>query len=123
MTSAHKILIVEDEPLLRKAFEFLLVSEGYNVKTAKDGKLGLSMLKKYEPDVVLLDMLMPVMNGMDFLENSHVSSNLPNCKIIVLSNLSDTVQLKDVKKYNVTKILLKANLSPVELVNEVKSIK
>ena len=123
MTSAAKILIVEDEPLLRKAFEFLLKSEGYKVKTAKDGKLGIGALQTYKPDVVLLDMLMPVMNGMDFLENSNVSAILPDCKIIVLSNLSDTVQLKDVKKYNVHKILLKANLSPNELVNEVKSIK
>ncbi len=63
------------------------------------------------------------MNGMDFLEEADIGKQLPGCKVLVLSNLSDTVQLKDVKNYNVTKILLKANLSPTELVAEVKHIK
>ncbi len=122
MATKPKVLIVEDEPLLRKAFEFLLSSEGYKISSAKDGKQGLERLKRFKPHVVLLDMLMPIMNGMDFLEESDIAKTLPKCRVIVLSNLSDTVQLKDVKKYNVTKILLKANLSPSELVAEVKQI-
>lgn len=120
--SMKKILIVEDEELLRKAFEFLLTAEGFKVVTANDGKQGLTALKKSKPDIVLLDMLMPVMNGMDFLESSNIVELLPGSKIIILSNLSDSVRLRDVKKYNVNKVLLKANLSPSELVAEVKKL-
>lgn len=123
MATALKVLIIEDEPLLRQAFEFLLTSEGYNVKSAKNGKAGLSEMKQYKPDIILLDMVMPIMNGMDFLEQSDIAKQLPDCEVIVLSNLSDTVHLRDVKKYNVAKTLLKANLAPKELVEEVKKLK
>ncbi len=123
MTLKTQILIVEDEPLLRKAFEFLLASAGYDVKSAKDGKQGLVILKKYKPNIILLDMLMPVMNGMDFLETANLAKTLPDCKVIILSNLSDSVPLRSVKKYNVCKVLLKANLSPTELIAEVKNLK
>lgn len=117
---SNRILVIEDEHLLRKAFEFLLSSEGYEVKSAQDGKHALDQLKKYKPDLILLDMLMPVMNGMEFLEEAKLPETLPGCKVIVLSNLSDTVPLRRVKKYNVSKVLLKSNLAPAELVSEVR---
>lgn len=123
MAASTRVLIIEDEHLLRQAFEYLLKSEGFNVRSARDGKAGQVVLKKFKPDIILLDMLMPVMNGMDFLENAHVEQMVPDCKVIILSNLSDTVQIRDVKKYNVVKILLKANLAPKELVAEVRKIK
>lgn len=116
------ILIVEDEPLLLKAFSYLLSNAGYDVKTAKNGKVGLSITDECEPDIIILDMLMPIMNGMDYLEAANLAKRLPNCKVIILSNLSDSVRLKDVRKYNVSKILLKASLSPDELVTYIKDI-
>lgn len=122
MVRAQRVLIIEDEKLLLEAFDFLLTSEGYTVRTAKNGKVGLAELNKFKPDIILLDMLMPIMNGMDFLEASDIARVLPKCQVIVLSNLSDTVRLRDVVKYNVVKVILKANLAPKELVAEVRKL-
>lgn len=118
----RKILVIEDEPLLLKAFEYLLKSSGYDVEVAKNGMSGLEMTKSYKPDIVLLDMLMPIMNGMDYLEAANLAKTLPKSKVIILSNLSDSVHLRDVRKYNVSKILLKASLSPDELVTYIKNM-
>lgn len=118
----RKILVIEDEPLLLKAFEYLLKSSGYDVEVAKNGMAGLEMTKSFKPDIILLDMLMPIMNGMDYLEAANLAKTLPKSKVIILSNLSDSVHLRDVRKYNVSKILLKASLSPDELVTYIKNM-
>jgi CheY-like chemotaxis protein len=114
------ILVVEDEAPLREAFEFLLNAEGYSVCVADNGKDGLTMLAKKKPDLILLDMLMPIMNGLEFLQHAKLPTKYPNTRTIVLSNLSDSVTLDDAHKYGVQEVLIKANLSPIDLANIVK---
>lgn len=115
-----KILIVEDEQMLREAFEFLLKAEGFKVKTARNGEIALDRLKEFKPDLILLDMLMPVMNGVEFLHAASIREKYPTTQVIMLSNLSDTIALDEAPKYNVTERLIKANLSPTELVEVIK---
>lgn len=117
-----KVLVVEDEPQLRKAFMFLLNTSGYNASAAGNGKEALIQLKTFKPTIILLDLLMPVMNGIEFLESLNKLEHNKSYKIIILSNLSDRISKSDATRYGVEKILVKANLSPDELLTEIATI-
>ena len=82
-----KVAILEDETILAQALSVELLSEGYEVVSATDGKSGLSLIKKEKPDVVLLDIMMPEMDGFEVLEALKRIKN--NVKVIVLSNLGE----------------------------------
>lgn len=115
-----RILIVEDEKPLRDAFAFLLKSEGYVVCLAENGKVAAAKLVSFDPDMVLLDMLMPIMNGLDFLKAIQPIKK-HGLKIVMLSNLSDPLTLEDSQFYGVDTMVLKADLSPADLVRVVKT--
>lgn len=117
-----RILIIEDEKPLRDAFAFLLQSQGFTVDFAENGKVGLEKLKEFEPDLILLDMLMPIMNGQEFLEHANLSHKHPHVRTLMLSNLSDPITFDDAHLKGVTDSILKADLSPDELVGVVKRL-
>jgi len=117
-----RILIIEDEKPLREAFAYLLKSEGFEVILAENGKIGLAKLSETTPDLILLDMLMPVMDGMSFLKEAQLAKRYPKLKTIMLSNLSDAITFDDAHVYGVTASVLKADLSPAELAKTVKKV-
>lgn len=117
-----RILIVEDEKPLREAFAFLLEREGYKVMTAENGKAALAVLQQYKPDLILLDMLMPIMDGMTFLQTARLPERHPHTKTLMLSNLSDAITFDDAHEYGVTDSLLKADLSPAQLATVIKKL-
>ena len=118
----QRILIVEDEKPLREAFAFLLRSEGFEVSLAENGKAGLERLAEAPPDLILLDMLMPVMNGIEFLKVAKLASKYPKTKTLLLSNLSDPIAVDEARSYGVTNSVLKADLSPSELASVVRKM-
>jgi DNA-binding response OmpR family regulator len=120
MSRMQRILIVEDEKPLREAFTYLLKSEGFEVDWAENGRLALAKLSSFEPDLILLDMLMPVMDGMSFLKEAHLPAEHPQVKTLMLSNLSDAITFDDAHEYGVAGSVLKADLSPMQLVEVVK---
>jgi DNA-binding response OmpR family regulator len=117
-----RILIVEDEKPLREAFAFLFESEGFNVELAENGKVGLVKLKNFKPHLVLLDMLMPIMNGEEFLRKAKLPTKYPQVKTLLLSNLSDAITFEDAHMYGVTDSILKADLSPADLAAKAKKM-
>ncbi len=117
-----KILIVEDEAMLREVYATLFNMEKYEVAEAINGKDALGKLKKFKPDVVVLDVLMPVMGGIEFLEKVKIKKEYPALKILVLSNLSDAKTLQTIMGLGATKFLLKASLSPAQLVAAVNQL-
>lgn len=122
-----RILIIEDEAPLREAFAMLLKAEGYEVELADNGKAGLQKINLFRPDLVLLDLLMPVMNGLEFLQattgnKTKVGAKKSYYKTLVLSNLSDPISREEVKRYGVTRSVLKADLSPTQLAALVREI-
>ncbi len=117
-----RVLIIEDEKPLREAFAYLLKREGFTVGLAENGKIGLSMLDDFNPDLILLDMLMPVMDGMTFLQQAHLPKKYSQTKTIMLSNLSDAITFDDAAAYGVSISVLKADLSPDDLVKTVKKV-
>jgi DNA-binding response OmpR family regulator len=119
---AGKILIIEDDHVLSKAYELILKNDGYKVETAQDGQKGIEKAEAFEPDIILLDLLMPVMDGLQFLEVYNSSNNHPDVKIIVLSNVGDDERVKQSMQLGAYKYLVKAHASPVQLRRVIESL-
>lgn len=81
----QSVLVVEDDIDIRSALQGFLKDEGYNVVTADNGRTGLQMLEKEKPGLVLLDLMMPVMNGWEFLEEKNHSAANSKVPVLVIS--------------------------------------
>jgi two-component system response regulator len=119
MSAGPKILIIEDEAMLRDAYEFILTSKGYRVMSAENGRVGLKILDSNVPDLILLDLLMPVLGGKDFLLQAALRETYPHVKVIVYSNVSDQDTVHEVLKLGAHKHILKSSMSPNDLVEQV----
>lgn len=117
-----KILIVEDEVALREAFVMVLELQGYEVVQAENGHEALELLKTFNPDIIILDILMPIMGGIEFLETAELKMTHPNTHVIVLSNLSDDRTIRKVQDLQVDDYVLKSSVSPITLVDKVENI-
>jgi CheY-like chemotaxis protein len=117
---SNQVLIIEDEKPLRDVYELILKHEGYEVETAENGNVGLTRLKTFKPSLILLDMLMPVMDGVKFLKTAKLPVNYPNTKTLVISNLTDPLTEKQAEQYGVSGFFVKVNLSPNQLAGAVK---
>jgi DNA-binding response OmpR family regulator len=115
-----KVLIVEDEAVLQEVYALVLSSNGFDVSVADNGLDGLYSVKKNVPDVVLLDIFMPVMDGKDFLKNLD-KSFYPNMKIIVYTNLSDSATRAEMMELGADDFVLKSAMIPSDLIALVSS--
>lgn len=89
-----KILIVEDEDILAKVLQEKLEDDNFKVSVAYDGVSALSMIKNLKPDMVLLDLLLPKMSGLEVLASIKKDDDLSNIPVIILSNLSNDPEVK-----------------------------
>jgi len=115
-----KILIVEDEKLLNEAYELVLSREGYSVQSVFNGEEALAAFPKFKPNLVLLDLRMPKVDGVEFLKRLKPAENYPKTKILVFSNYDDQKEIDLAFKYGATRYILKAWSSPTELVKVVR---
>jgi CheY-like chemotaxis protein len=118
-----KVLIVDDDALLRQAYRVALEAGGYEVEETTDGKHGLEAVEKVNPDVMLVDMLMPYMGGIDFLEAYDAPNKHPHVKIIALTN---SVVPEDTPnralELGASLYLKKSSLTPQQVVGEVDKL-
>lgn len=117
-----KVLIVEDEAILRQAYRSILKQEGFDVHEAADGQAALGLLPRVKPDVIVLDILMPKMDGLAFLEAAHLAKDYPHTKVLAFSNLSDQQKLAKIVALGVAKQVLKSSLSPKQLVETIRQL-
>jgi CheY-like chemotaxis protein len=117
-----KILIVEDEPLLREAYYHVLTHKGYRVAVAADGIEGLERLRSFEPQIILLDVLMPRLDGIGFLQRADLKQRYPGTKVVACTNLSDHATAEQMMLYGADRQVLKANLSPRQLIALVEDV-
>lgn len=120
-THARKLLLVEDDRFLRRAAELALVQAGYSVVTAADGVAGLELARKERPDLVLLDLLMPRMSGLEVLAALRADEATSDLRVLVLSNSSVERVVAEVRALGAD-YLVKANLSLRELVDRVAGL-
>jgi CheY-like chemotaxis protein len=117
-----KILVVEDDKELRDFYSELLTSEGFSVVTAENGQLGLDAVKAQKPDLVLLDLMMPVMDGKTMLHTMREMPEFKTTPVIVLSNAGDADSIRQTKFFdNANDFLIKSNIAPNELINKIRT--
>lgn len=115
----RKILLVEDETVLRETYEMILSTQPYICDYAENGKIALELCRNKKYDLILLDIMMPEMNGIEFLENLENINDLKS-KIIVMSNLSTGKEISQVRDMGIQKTLLKSDLSPKQLISAIR---
>lgn len=115
-------LVVEDEEVLLRAIYLSLHGEGYTVATATDGESALNMANRLKPDVILLDLLLPKMDGFEFLKKIKAIPSLKNIPVIVLSNLGDDADISKAKKLGAVDYFVKADTDLAVLSKKIKAI-
>lgn len=118
---ATKVAIIEDDQAISQMYRIKFEAEGYNVETAENGKLGFSLVEKMRPDIVLLDLMMPVMNGEEMLAKLRATSWGKNMRVIVLTNRGEQEIPPEVKELGVTALILKADMTPRQVAELVKT--
>jgi DNA-binding response OmpR family regulator len=119
MSQKPALLVVEDEEILREAYRAILGTQGYDVEVAPDGDTALAMCKKTAFDLILLDLMMPKVDGVAFLRR-YKQSELPDVQIIILSNLSSGEELAKAQSLGAHANFVKADMSPRELLKMVE---
>jgi len=117
-----KILIIEDDPLLRDALQKKLTIEGYQALTAVDGQVGLEKIKELKPDLVLLDIVMPNVDGMEVLEKMKKDKELEKIPVIMISNSGQPVEIKKVLELGAVDYLVKADFDPEEVIDKMRKV-
>ncbi|MDP3971234.1 MAG: response regulator [bacterium] len=116
-----RILIVDDEPLILKAYQEHLIGEGYDVSVAQDGQEGLKKAQDYKPDLILLDILMPKLNGIEVLQQLHADKELAKIPVIVLTNLVGGDSVNEAVKTGSLHYLIKSDHSLKEISSKIKN--
>ena len=117
-----KILLIEDEAVLQKAISQALEKENFKVFNSLDGELGLSSAEKIKPDLILLDLILPKMNGFEVLKRLKMNKETENIPVIVLTNLERTDDIERVIELGARAYLVKSDYSLDEIVEKIKSV-
>ena len=115
-----KILIVEDDAMINGMYKIKLEQEGYLVFTADNGAQGLSMALSQKPDLILLDIIMPQLDGFSVLQELRSSAKMKKIPIIMLTNLSTDEDKQKGNQLGATDYLVKANLTPSQVGDAIK---
>jgi two-component system, OmpR family, phosphate regulon response regulator PhoB len=122
MTTGGRILLVEDDRFLRRAAEASLRQRGFAVTVAADGEEALAKVRAEIPDLILLDLLMPKVTGIEVLRALRAEEATKGIRVLILSNSSREQDLQAIKELGVTDYLVKANLSLQELGDRVAQL-
>lgn len=117
----HKIALIEDDANIRKMYRIKLELSGYNVLTAEDGKEAVELIKKANPDLVLLDILLPKKDGFEVLKEIKDSTDkkIKSIPVIMLSNLSSKEDISEAKQLGASDYFVKAKINPKEVAEKV----
>lgn len=115
-----KVLFIEDDALIVKIYTARLTKDGYEVYTADNGEDGIKVALEVKPDLVVLDVMMPKVDGFGVLEKLRADATLKTIPILLYSNLAQEEELKRALAMGATEFIVKANISPTELVEKIK---
>lgn len=115
-----KIAIIEDDAAISQMYRIKFEADGYTVETAENGKVGLELIKDLKPDIVLLDLMMPEMDGEEMLSRLRSESWGKDIKVIILTNMGESEAPKTIKEMGVEAFILKANMTPRQVAELVK---
>lgn len=115
-----KLLLIEDDKMLSEMYVTKFSKEGFKIMKAEDGAVGLEMAKKEKPDLILLDIIMPKLDGFAVLKELKKDPGTANTHILILTNLGQSEDVDKGKKLGADDYFVKANHTPAEIVEKVK---
>lgn len=122
MENKGKILVVEDEEILLAALREELEGGGYEVSGAVDGLDGLEKAKSFKPQLILLDLVMPKMDGMEMLQKLKADAEMRDIPVVILTNLSDYERISEALSLGAMDYLVKANYKLQDLLEKVSTV-
>jgi DNA-binding response OmpR family regulator len=116
-----KVAIVEDDQAISTMYRIKFEAEGFTVETAANGKLGLELIEQMKPDIVLLDLMMPEMNGDEMLTELRKKSWGKDTKVIILTNSGEEQAPPSLKELGIRRYIVKAEMTPRQVAEMVKT--
>lgn len=117
----NKILLVEDDAILLSMYRDKFVREGFTVEVAQDGETGINKMRSFQPDIVLLDLLLPEQSGFDVLKFAKQDPELKNIPIVILTN-AHADEEGMIKDWGIAAFLMKVDNTPEDVVNKVNQL-
>ncbi len=117
-----KILLVEDDPFMIDIYTTKLKEAGFLVRLSADGENALQQIKNEKPDLILLDIVLPKLNGFELLKEIKDLSQLKEIPVIIISNLGQKKEVEKGLKTGAVKYLIKAHYTPSEIVEEIQQV-
>jgi CheY-like chemotaxis protein len=117
-----KVLIIEDDPLILRMYQKIFTFEKYEVEIATDGQTGLDKAGRVKPTVILLDVMMPKLNGLQVLEKLKADEATKNIPVIILTNLSGQLDAETALAKGAVKYIVKSEHEPKEVADMVQQI-
>ncbi len=121
-TSSLKAVVIEDDHDLQFIYKLKLEREGFQVRTADNGEEGLVVIKDFDPDIILLDLMMPVMNGTEMLARLRAEDWGSNTRVIILTNISKDEAPAALRFLHVDRYIVKAHHTPAQVISIVHEI-
>ncbi len=119
---AKKILLVEDDPFILDIYRQKFIQKGFAVEVAMDGQAALDKIKDIMPDILVLDLLLPRVDGWQVLREVRANPLFKKLKVVIISNLDSRDYQDKIQEFNVSKYFLKAQTAPEEIGNAVKEL-
>ena len=116
-----KVAIIEDDVAIAQMYRIKFESEDFQVETAENGKLGLELVEKFRPDIILLDLMMPEMPGDQMLEALRKTDWGKDIKVIILTNMGEQEAPQTLKQLGVKRFIVKAEMTPRQVAEMVKT--
>ncbi|MBL7053271.1 MAG: response regulator [Candidatus Portnoybacteria bacterium] len=117
-----KILIIEDDPFLSEMYAAKFTESGFEIEVAFDGSVGLAKIENFNPDLVLLDIVLPKMDGFEILKKIKENEKLKKIPIILLTNLGQKSEVEKGLSLGADEYIIKAHFTPTAVVTRVKEI-
>jgi DNA-binding response OmpR family regulator len=115
-----KIAIIEDDQVISQMYRMKFEADGFEVQLANNGKRGVAMVEQFKPDLILMDLQMPEMNGADALAAIRKESWGKDVPVIILTNMGEEESPKEIRNFGIHSYIVKAELTPRQVVQRVK---
>ncbi|MFC1630122.1 response regulator [Patescibacteria group bacterium] len=116
------ILLIEDDPFLIDLYSTRLKAAGFEIDVATNGQEGLEKVREKKPDLLVLDMVLPTIDGWEVLKELKKEERFKDLKILIFSNLDQKADIEGAFRFGVTKYLIKAHYTPTEVIKEIEKI-
>lgn len=117
-----KIVLIEDDIYIRRLYELGLKKAGFEVKSAENGKQGLELIESENPDLILLDVIMPELNGFEVLKQLHELDKIKKYQIVMLTNLGQEEDLKKALKLGAKDYIVKSDYTVSQVIKKIKKL-